>query len=347
MAYTLPDSATITLIKPDFDALVTGLESAQTDRDFYINEASLALDELERLRPQLVDLNGRIGDLTAEVGSLKTQAVLRDNMVITLNAEIARLKGTLPPTPARLTRTSSPRLYGVTIEKSKTSPSKALYDTVKTAMQWAKRLGFDTWRGFFNPQEVRDHLKATPPLGNLVAYGKAQGLRFLADTLDTILKQLPSDVDLKAYMDGLIALGCEGVYINDADQYTLEVLRGYVARLRTAAPEMPIFVSLRASANVSLYKEMVDYVEIQTFGTTAELARFLALDDALAFKLVMCLDARAPMTVTDFAQRAAVILKNAPEAFFYYADQPGDYEAQPDEEDVILKGLLALLKTRG
>lgn len=125
----------------------------------------------------------------------------------------------IPPIPQKITRQTLPRIYGLTIEKGKEAPSSALYTKVKTAMKWGAGMGFNYWRGFFNVGEVAEHLKAAPVYGNLITYGQSLGLRFIADTIDSILLNVTDDTALKLYLDGLIKLGCEGVYINDANRH--------------------------------------------------------------------------------------------------------------------------------
>lgn len=303
---------------------------------------------------------GRVEKLESDLETTKTSLSLREKEVFDLNGTIARHAETIlklqdqlkqPPAPVptpKITRTTLPRIYGFTIEKSKEAPSNLLYTKVRTAMKWGASMGFTYWRGFFNTQEVAEHLKSAPVYGNLITYGQGLGLRPIADTIDTIHFKMTDDIAYKIYLDGLIKLGFEGVYINDANRgdLPLETLKIMVGRIRRLSPDMPIFASLLATANIATYKAIVDHVEIQTFGTPAELVTFLTVDDNLPYPVIMCFDARTPMTALDFAKRAALILKNPPSQFFYYADLPGDYDAQPDEEDVIIRGLVSLLKAR-
>lgn len=313
-----------------------------------------ALDNALRAAQNAADA---LSAMTTERNAANQALGLKDKALQDAQAIIAKHAATIldlqklipaPPVAQKITRLALPRFAGFTIEKGKESPSLALYTKVKTAMRWGAGMGFTVWRGFFNVGEVAEHLKTAPVYGNLIAYGQSLGLRFIADTIDNILLTVKDDVALKLYLDGLIKLGCEGVYINDANraELPLETLKTMVTRIRKAAPDLPVFASLLATANLATYKAIVDHVEIQTFGTPSELSTFLAVDDALPYKVVMCLDARAPMTASDLAKRAALILKNPPDALFYYADLPGDYDAMPDEEDVILKGLVSLLKAR-
>jgi hypothetical protein len=213
-------------------------------------------------------------------------------------------------------------------------------------------MGFAYWRGFFNPQEVMEHLKDKPVYGNLIVHGRTLGLRFIADTIDSVLKTTISDTALKAYFDGLEWLGCEGVYINDADQYPLETLRVWALRLHGTiekpgvAPNMPIFVSLRGSADLAPYKGLISHVEVQTFGTASELNTFLALDDKYPFPVIMCLDARKPLTALELAARAVNIARNPPHSLFYYADLAADYVSMSEEKNTTIRELVARVKAR-
>lgn len=253
---------------------------------------------------------------------------------------------TPPPTSGKITREFLPRFAGFTIEKGRSAPTAALYSQVKTALRWGRAGDLDMWRGFFNPQEVIDHLKATPPLGNLPEYGRSIGYQhWIADTIDRILQLIPydprdpADTKLKAYMDGLEKMGAEGVMVNDANRkpsaddpgITFEQLKGIIARLTNVAPNMPIFVSLLGSADVSLYTALGVWVEIQTFGSVSELGTFLKKP------VIMCLDLRRPLSAADLKTRADLTLKMPPKQFFFYADEVYDYDAMPDAEDAVIR----------
>lgn len=323
----------------DLETLRNDLANAQTA----LSEKEIAINQLVADREGLVEgarlLNETVANLSAKLLSLSKENDL-------LKSEIERLK--LQPTAPivdRVTRTSLPRIAGFTIEKGKSSPSATLYTQVKTAMKWGAGMGLNYWRGFFNPTEVAQHigLKAST-LGHLPDYGRSLGLRFIADTIDTVLKlipasaQDPNETALKGYMDGLAKMGAEGVYFNDADNRAIDLLKADVERLRKVAPEMPIFVSLMGSANVDAYKAIVDHVEIQTFGTLADLTRFLQRD------VIMCLDVRSPLTAADLKARAETALKTPPKAFFLYADLPTDYDAMPDTEDAVIRDFVTRWK---
>lgn len=343
MPYRIPDDTPVMIAKSEIEGLANALDKteqklaqAETDRDFYIREAA----NLQQERDTRI----------AELGFEK-EALIRQ--IAGLNAEIERLKIPLPPLTAdRVTRTSLPRVIGFTIEKGNTAPNGTLYNQVRAAMAWGARMGFAYWRGFFNPQEIMEHLKDKPVYGNLIVHGRSLGLRFIADTIDTILETAISDTALKAYFDGLERLGCEGVYINDADRYPLETLRVWALRLHGTiekpgvAPNMPIFVSLRGSADLAPYKGLVSHVEVQTFGTPSELNTFLALDDKYPFPVIMCLDARKPLTAAELKARAVNIARNPPHSLFYYADLAVDYASMPEEKNAAIRELVARVKAR-
>lgn len=284
------------------------------------------------------------GELTRANAALAESVAL----VQKLTDELAkRPLPTLPTMPTKITRTTLPRIAGMTIEKSKSSPTATLYSQVKTAMRWGQSMGLTHWRGFFNATEVAQHigLKAST-LGNLPEYGRSLGLGFIADTIDNVGVQSLDDATFKIYIEGLLKMGAEGVYVNDADRLPIAQLEGMVARVRKVSQDIPIFVSLMGSANIDLYKNLADnkgvkydiHVEIQTFGTTGELATFLKRD------VIMCLDLRKPLTVADLKARAEIALKTPPRAFFLYADLPTDYDAMPDDEDQIVREFLVAWK---
>lgn len=266
-------------------------------------------------------LSGQVQELTDENKTLKTRLE----------------EATKPSAPA------VPRILGFTIENSKVSPSGTQYAKVRKAMDWGKKQGLNLYRIYLNPGEMTNH--ARPPkgytLGNLIAYGRSLGLRYVADTMDTILRQLPDRVRLKQYCDDAISQGCEGFYINDADQYPILDLWGMVERLRDVAPDVPIYVSLMGNAKVALYQRLVDRVEIQAFGSDAELKMYLSLKT----KPIPCLDLRKELTVDDLKRKAVIIAQASPRDVFFYADWPDDYDAMPDDEDAVIRDLITTLKT--
>jgi hypothetical protein len=333
-------------------ALDNALQAAQNAADAVLvltdekNAANLALEAanaaLEAERETRLKTQRALADSVAREKALQAQIV-----------EFTKPPVVIPPVSSRFTREFLPRFAGMTVEKGRASPSAALYAQVKTALRWGRSQGLDTWRGFFNPQEVLDHLKETPPLGNLPEYGRAIGFQhWIADTIDRILQLIPvdakdpSDSKLKAYMDGLEKMGAEGVMINDANRkpsaddpgITFEELKAMIARLRHVAPTMPIFVSLLGSADVSLYMALGVWVEIQTFGSVSELGMFLKKP------VIMCLDLRKPLSAAELKTRADLALKTAPKHFFFYADEVYDYDAMPDSEDAVIREFVTAWK---
>lgn len=297
------------------------------------NEARLAAEKAAQRQ---------IAALTQD--ALKAQETLRllNEENSTLKNEAARLKAALeaatkPPT------VPTTRLFGFTIENSSKTPSATEYAKNKTAMAWGQQIGFNRYRIFLNPTEMRSMSLGVGALENIIAYGSSLGLAWMADTMDTICKMLPLDSSLKTYCDGGARLGWSGVYFNDADRADLpiETLKTMVSRVRKAAPGVPIYGSLMGNANLPLYKAIFDRVEVQTFGSDAELAMYLKLD------AIPCLDLRKPLTVDQLKTKAAIILRNPPRDFFFYADLNSDYIDMPDSEDVVIRDLLVKLKAVG
>jgi hypothetical protein len=286
------------------------------------------------------------GALEAERSTrLKTQRALADSVAREKALQARILELTTPiSSPQKVTRTALGRWAGFTIEHSKKAPTPAENALARKAMEWGKSIGLDMFRLFLNPSEARAMAAmADDNPEKVTAYGRKIGLRWMADTLDTIAGMLKTRDELKAYTDALVQMGCEGFYINDADRAALpfDALKVLIARLRDAAPDMPIFVSLLGSANVDLYKTVADYVEIQTFGTLSELATFLKRG------VIPCLDLRKPMTVTDLKARAEVALRFPPQAFFFYADLVTDYQDMSDDEDAIIRDFVSAWKRLG
>lgn len=226
----------------------------------------------------------------------------------------------------------------LTIEKGDNEPSDEQYATVRHVLMQAASMGFNTWRGFFNLDEVREHLNMEPGDPNhLPQFGRTRGLEFIADTIDVVIPRL-NDADLSAYIKGLETMGARAVVFNDADQYSIETLEKMVGRFRVIS-DLPVIASLRASANIRMYT-MFDYVEAQTFGTASELPNFLALPFDL-----FCLDARETMTAATLNERGEIMLAAQPQAFFYYASQAEDWLAMPAEEAAAIKGIIERWKS--
>jgi hypothetical protein len=311
------------------------IKSERDGLDRQLAEMTLSRNQMltERNAAQAAEQAAK-GELTRANAALAESVVL----VQKLTDELAkRPLPTLPTIPAKITRTTLPRIAGFTIEKSKSSPTATLYSQVKTAMRWGQSMGLTYWRGFFNATEVAQHigLKAST-LGNLPEYGRSLGLGFIADTIDNDAVQALDNTTFKMYIDGLVKMGAEGVFINDADRAAMpfDRLTSIIARIRAANADLPIFLSLLGSAKLEIYKPIADHIEIQTFGTTGELTNFLKKD------VIMCLDLRKPLTVTDLKARADIALSNPPRQFFLYADLPTDYDAMPDDEDQIIKSFI-------
>lgn len=298
----------------------------------------ITTEEIERL----TQVEKRLESTLAERDNLQQKLTDANRSIARSVSQIQALESDLAnraPAPQKITRTSLPRLAGFTLENSDKAPSRDRYAAACRALDWGARMGLDTFRIFLNPTEMRDHALGTGTLWDLVAYARGKGTRYLADTMDTITLSL-KDPELKLYCDYAASLGCEGFYINDADRkdIPLDMLKSIVVRLRKAAPDMPIFASLLGSANLETYRAIVDYVEIQTFGTPGELATFLRKD------AVMCLDLRKTLNASDLKTRAELALKTPPKAFFLYADLATDYEGMPADENAVIRDFVKAWK---
>lgn len=293
-----------------------------------------AVSERNTAQSQLLEANRALGASIARERELQARlAELTKPPVVTL-----------PPTSSqKVTRAVLGRWAAFTIEHSKKSPSPTENAYARKAMDWGKSIGMDLYRIFLNPTETRAMATmAVDNPENIIGYGRTLGLRWMADTMDTIVGLLKTHTELKTHCDALIKMGCEGFYINDADRAALpfDALKGMIGRLRAASPDMPIFVSLLGSANLDLYKSVADYVEIQTFGTVAELTTFLKRG------VIPCLDLRKSLTANDLELRIEVILRYPPQAFFFYADLVTDYQDAPDVEDALIKEFVKAWKAR-
>jgi len=342
-----PQHVTLTFTTTGYQALMDEVMRLHGEAETARQAESVAKGELKTAQEQFTSLTaesqaqleGLNSTLKEQSGTIQTLTKERETaaqQITTLREELAAVRP-IPGVPFQ-----RGRVLGFTIENGKTAPDAKQYGHVRTAMDWGQRQGLNVYRMFLNPTEMRNH--AAPPksyiLGNLIQYGTSRGLRYMADTMDRIAQLLPNDDDLKAYCDRAEALGCEGFYINDGDRKELPLvdLMTILLRLRKAAPGMPLFVSLMGNANLALYSKLLDRVEIQTFGSDAELTNYLAI------KAIPCLDLRRPLTAEDIRKKANIIAAKPPRDLFFYADLASDYEAMPDEEDAIIRDLIAKLK---
>jgi hypothetical protein len=229
-------------------------------------------------------------------------------------------------------------VVALTIEKGDHAPSDEQYATIRSVLMRASAMGFNTWRAFFNPDEVREHTNriADDP-NHLPQFGCRNGLVFIADTVDAIVPKL-NDEELRGYIQGLETMGALAFVVNDANQYSIEALEQMVMRIR-AVSNLPIMASFTGSANIAAYP-MFDYYEAQTFGTTDEFVDFLARPFD-----VYCLDARESMTARGLQERGDILLAIRPRAFFYYTAVADDWLAMPNEEIETITGIIKHWKT--
>jgi hypothetical protein len=205
---------------------------------------------------------------------------------------------------------------------------------VRNVLLLAKGMGFNAWRGFFNPDEVREsHVLPSTHDDHLPAFGRRLGLEFIADTVDAVMPDL-DDAQLRSYLKGLEGMGARAVVFNDANQYeTLDLIK-WTERVRAVLPNMPIIASLQGSAKIQGYP-MFDLFEAQTFGKPDELKTFFGR----AFN-IFCLDARKGMSAVDITTRGAIILEKKPKAFFYYADTASDWLNMTLDKQGAIRGII-------
>src|SRR5690606_30390848 len=123
-----------------------------------------------------------------------------------------------------ITKQALANVVALTIEKGDNAPSDEQYETIRSVLMRASTMGFNTWRAFFNQDEVRDHAhKNADDPNHLPQFGCRNGLVFIADTVDAVVPKLNDD-ELRAYIQGLEAMGALAFVINDANQYPTEVL---------------------------------------------------------------------------------------------------------------------------
>lgn len=173
---------------------------------------------------------------------------------------------------------------------------------VREAIDQAVEVGCNSVTFWIHPSEAAAYLKPeniNDPMKNIFKYAADRGVIIGADTVDAalrIIKQTPDDGVFNRYIDNLIALGARYILWNDVDGrdekngeriYSPAVIKTGMGRLKRALqehPQIPIIASLTAGAALDMYKQEFgfNFVEIQTFGSLAELANFVELEaDAL------------------------------------------------------------------
>src|SRR5688500_14941641 len=90
-----------------------------------------------------------------------------------------------------ITRHELKCVAALTIVKGDNEPSDEQYATIRNVLMQALSMGFNTWRGFFNPHEVRNHMNLRAGYPNhLPHFGRSSGLVFIADIVDAVIPQL-------------------------------------------------------------------------------------------------------------------------------------------------------------
>lgn len=344
MPYKIPDDAPVMIAKGEIEGLAKTLETAETDRDFYVNEAA-------RLQAERDTLAVQTGELAALNATLAKDSADAKALIAALRKDIERLQS-MPTTSWKrvpvISRDVFENVAGVTIENSLVSPDTPQYDRVRLNLMLIAGMGFNTARWSMNALEVKRHVSLPETnIAHLPGFANSLGIVYGADTVDRYvwdtLKAEAAAQDatvkaglaaaLKAYLLGL-AKWAKYFYFNDANQYTgttfpKDTLTTMVQRVREIVPEMPLIASLTANAVTADYS-MFDHVEAQTFGTVNEFKTFLSRPFD-----VWCLDGRKSVTAAYLKEIAAPFLTARKEAFFFYPTTVSDWLVMPAQMTAI------------
>lgn len=327
-------NTTITLPGTVIATLLATIQERTSERDTF----KLTAESLDK---QLGTVTEEAAAAHKETLALKTQVQGLEQALRDATKPPVIIPPTIPsPLPANMVidKTQISGVAALTIEKSLNEPDDTMYTDVRNVLRWAGTMGFNLWRGFFNADEVRKHqsLKPTDP-NHLPAFGRNNGVQFVADTVATALKTLDSKGQ-REYLKGLEAMGALAVVFNDVNDELHTDLQAWTDTVRAVLPKMPIIASLKGNAKTSDYP-MFDLFEAQTFGSRADLTAFLER----AFN-IFCLDARKGISATDLTVRAAIVLAANPKAFFYYADTTADWLNMPLDKQGAIRSMIAKWK---
>lgn len=335
---TLAALETVQEIRTLLDRAI-GERNAALEAEKIANENTRKSDEaLLKTNSALTAANSAIANLNAEVRALNAKLLEAQKPPVVVPPPTTPTPGDVWPDEPAFTLEG---LAALTVEKGQDDPSQAQYDAVRNALTWAraKGLAFKAWRGFLNPGEVFSHLHpnvgAYGKFGNLIQFGRERRFSFIADTVDQVVTTL-KDPELKVYLEGLETLKARALVFNDADQYPLSDLKTMILRVR-AFSKLPIIASLRATADIALYRNLGLIIEIQTFGNLSELKTFLAKPVD-----IFCFEARQPVTEAQLKAIYDTILASTikPKAYFLYTDKALDWPGTPAGEVAILKNFI-------
>jgi hypothetical protein len=352
------DEIELTFKPSGYNKLIEELFRTRTERDTAIADKANADRRIGELIEQGQIQDDKLTKAQERISELTEQSANADEQVITLTEQLRLATNRINelvaqgPTPAPAPDGDSvwpdeppfsfEGLAAYTIEKGQEEPSKEQYTRVREALIWAwdKKLGVNAWRGHLNLDEVKEHLKAAPGLGNLPQLGQRLKMHFIADTVDVVVKSTDNPT-LKIYLEGLEKLKARALVFNDADQYPLFDLQLMLERVR-AISKLPIILSLRGSANVATYKKLGPgiYVEIQTFGNVSEMKNTF-LPKAADVDL-FCLAAFKALTAAQLKAIYDTVLtaRQKPKGIFFYTDTAVDWPAMPQAEVDILKSFV-------
>lgn len=319
------------------------------------NALTLAQEDRAMSEKRVITLEGEKRALTERITLLTNQEKGLAQRITDLEkalAEATKPPVVTPPAPPPTIPNPIPRIpvinktqisgmAALTIAKDMGEPDDGMYADVRSIMAKAKSMGFNAWRGFFNIDEVRKHLRRTAiDVNHLPAQGRMLGLQFIADSIGTALVELDS-AGAREYLKGLEAMGAVAVVFDDANDEKTSDLESWAGIVRMVLPNMPIIASLTGVANIGQYP-MFDFFEAQTFGNTDELKMFLGRPFD-----IFCLDARKDISAAGITTRAAIVLPAKPKALFYYVDRMEDWLNMPlDKQSAIRKMIESWKATR-
>lgn len=231
-------------------------------------------------------------------------------------------------------------MAGFTITTGDAEPSESEDIRTRELMSLGGSMGFNTVRWFMNVYQLREAVKmlrADNPLC-LPLYARQQHLTPILDTVDRQALHLDDELFAEA-MHHIRSLGFAAVCFNDANQYRerkngfgrlyypVGTLESLVKRVRIAAPDLVIFASVTATAKAYQYRELFDYVEIQSFGTLNDFKQFQTYSYDW-----LCLDGRNTAKPRYLTSILNTLLASTDNNFFVYTayDAAGtDWRNQP------------------
>lgn len=310
-----------------------------------------ALREVDDLRQQnakqfalIADLERQIAVLDLEVRRLEDDNLRLLNENSALRARIAELEApvvvpdaevTPAPVPAPvITKTDLKHIAGVTITLD-AAPSERKDAAARELIKLAADTGFNTVRFLRNFEEAVQDNGRMDAARNVSGFAKSLGLMVVYDTVELVVRRINSEPmtddarreKIERYFAALKAHG-SALYINDANRDDLKAdLPGIVAQIRTAS-DLPLIASLTATADLDTYRKLFDHIEIQTFGTLDEFARYKAIPMS-----ILCIDGQHDASNRYLREMLDMV---GYRSFFVYTmyDRRTDWRNMPDTVDI-------------